>query len=107
MTMDISNFYLMTPLKCPEYLLVKLADLPNEIINEYQLHKVVNAKGMVFIEVNKGMYGLPQACLLANKLLEKRLNQKGYFQSKVVPGLWKHMTQPIQFTLVVNDFGIK
>ncbi len=53
------------------------------------------------------MYGLPQSGLLANKLLEKRLNKHGYRQSKLVPGLWKHDTQPIQFTLVVDDFGIK
>ncbi len=25
----------------------------------------------------------------------------------MVPGLWKHDTQPIQFTLVVDDFGVK
>ena len=28
MTMDMSNFYLMTPLKRPEYTRVKLADIP-------------------------------------------------------------------------------
>jgi hypothetical protein len=27
MTMDISNFYLMTPLPCPEYLHLKLSDI--------------------------------------------------------------------------------
>ena len=53
------------------------------------------------------MYGLPQAGLLANELLEKRLNAKGYKQSKLVPGLWKHEWRPIQFTLVVDDFGVK
>ena len=53
------------------------------------------------------MYGLPQAGLLANELLEKRLNKRGYHQSKLVPGLWKHKWQPIQFTLVVDDFGVK
>ena len=53
------------------------------------------------------MYGLPQAGLLANELLEKRLNKHGYRQSKLVPGLWKHDTRPIQFTLVVDDFGVK
>jgi hypothetical protein len=53
------------------------------------------------------MYGLPQAGLLANELLEKRLNAHGYHQSKLVPGLWKHIWRPIQFTLVVDDFGIK
>ena len=53
------------------------------------------------------MYGLPQAGIIANELLEKRLNNKGYFQSKLVPGLWTHHTRPISFTLVVDDFGVK
>ena len=53
------------------------------------------------------MYGLPQVGLLAQELLEKRLNEKGYRQSKYTPGLWKHDTQAIQFMLVVDDFGIK
>jgi acyl carrier protein phosphodiesterase len=44
---------------------------PEEIIKEYRLHKVVDAKGMVYLEVTKGMYGLPQAGLLANEVLEK------------------------------------
>jgi hypothetical protein len=25
----------------------------------------------------------------------------------LVPGLWKHATRPIQFTLLVDDFGVK
>ena len=107
MTIDISNFYLNTPLKRPEYIRVKITDLPEEIIKEYRLHKIVDSKGMVYLEVTKGMYGLPQAGLLANELLEKRLNKHGYFQSKIVPGLWKHKTRPIMFTLVVDDFGVK
>ena len=53
------------------------------------------------------MYGLPHAGLLANKQLEKRLNKHGYQQSKLVPGLWKHKTRPIQFTLVVDNFDVK
>ena len=53
------------------------------------------------------MYGLPQAGLIANELLEKRLNEHGYHQSKYIPGLWKHKWRPIQFTLVVDDFGVK
>jgi hypothetical protein len=50
---------------------------------------------------------VPQAGLLANELLEKRLNEHGYRQSKFVPGLWKHDTRPIQFVLTVDDFGVK
>ena len=42
-----------------------------------------------------------------HELLEKRLNKRRYYQSKLVPGLWKHTWRPVQFTLVVDDFGMK
>eukprot|EP00804_Cyclotella_cryptica_P009376 CCRYP_018078-RH/>CCRYP_018078-RH protein AED:0.35 eAED:0.35 QI:0/0/0/1/0/0/2/0/435 len=105
--MDISNFYLMTPLPRPEYLRLKLSDIPTEIIREYRLDLLAEPDGTIYVLVRLGMYGLPQAGLLANELLEKRLNAHGYHQSKLVPGLWKHIWRPIQFTLVVDDFGIK
>jgi hypothetical protein len=53
------------------------------------------------------MYGLPQAGILMQNLLKKQLNQHGYQQSKVTPGLWKHDRWLISFTLYVDDFGIK
>ena len=53
------------------------------------------------------MYGLPQAGLLAQQLLEERLNAKVYSQSTLVPGLWTHEWRPITFTLCVDDFGVK
>ncbi len=53
------------------------------------------------------MYGLPQAGLLANKLLARRLAHYGYFQTEHTPGLWKHSWRPIQFVLVVDDFGVE
>ena len=33
MTIDISNFYLMTPLKRPEYIRINVRDISDEIIN--------------------------------------------------------------------------
>ena len=107
MIMDISNFYLNTPLKRPEYLCMKMSDIPPEIVQEYNLEDIATEDGYVYVEATKGMYGLPQSGLLANKLLEKRLNKHGYFQSKFVPGLWTHKWRPITFTLVVDDFGVK
>jgi CO/xanthine dehydrogenase FAD-binding subunit len=77
MTIDISNFYLMTPLKQPEYIRVKNDGLPREIVTKYKLRAMVNKSGMVYIEVTKGMYGLPQARLLVNELLKQRLNKHG------------------------------
>jgi hypothetical protein len=34
MTMDISNFYLMTPLHRPEFIRIKLTDIPDKVIKE-------------------------------------------------------------------------
>jgi hypothetical protein len=59
------------------------------------------------MEIRRGCYGLPQAGILANKLLKKRLAKHGYFELPHTPGLFKHISRPVQFTLVVDDFGIK
>jgi hypothetical protein len=106
-TMDISNFYLMTPLHHAEFIQIKISDIPDEVIREYKLREKATKNGSIYIRAKRGMYGLPQAGLLANKLLKKRLNIHRYRQNKLVLGLWKHDTRPIQFTLVVDDFGIK
>ncbi len=54
------------------------------------------------------MYGLPQAGILANQLLEQRLAAiEGYYQCQHTPGLWRHIWQNITFCLVLDDFGIK
>ena len=53
------------------------------------------------------MYGLPQAGIIANNLLTKRLAPKGYYQCRHTPGLWRHRWQPILFSIIVNDFGVK
>ncbi|KAL7476123.1 hypothetical protein ACHAW6_002002, partial [Cyclotella cf. meneghiniana] len=107
MTMDISNFYLNTPLKCPEYIRMKITDIPEETIKEYKLRDLMEPDECVYIMIVLGMYRLPHAGLIANKLLEKRLNKHGYHQNKLVPGLWKHKWHSIWFALVVDDFGGK
>ena len=87
MCLDISDFYLETPLKRPEYVKLKLQDIPSEIINEYKLHKKSTPDGCVYVKVQKGMYGLPQAGLLSNEMLEQQLAPHGYYQSQLVPSL--------------------
>ena len=96
MTMDISNFYLMTPLKQKEYIRIKISNIPEEIIIEYKLQDLITKDGSIYIQANKGMYGLPQLGLLANELLEKRLNRHG---TDKVPGLWRHDTRPATDTI--------
>jgi hypothetical protein len=103
---DIKNMYLGTPLDQYEYMRMHLSIIPEDIIVHYGLRdKVLN--GYVYIEIRKGMYGLPQAGILANKLLKKRLARHKYFEQPHTPGLWKHDRRPIWFNLAVDDFGIK
>ncbi len=72
MTLDIKNFYLNTPMARYEYVRIKIEDIPDEIIKQYNLREKTDTDGYVFIEVSKGMYGLPQAGILAQQLLEQR-----------------------------------
>eukprot|EP00804_Cyclotella_cryptica_P006024 CCRYP_000276-RA/>CCRYP_000276-RA protein AED:0.08 eAED:0.08 QI:0/0/0/0.66/1/1/3/0/1069 len=107
-TFDISNFYLhlQTPLDRPEYIKIKITDIPQAFVNEYNLfHHVHN--DWVYFEIRKGIYGLPQSGILAQKLLAERLAQKGYYQCECTPGLWRHRWRPIMFTLIVDDFGVE
>ncbi|KAL7476305.1 hypothetical protein ACHAW6_002176 [Cyclotella cf. meneghiniana] len=104
---DVSIFYLMMPLKWPEFAKVKLKDISKEIVRGYNLRDIATPDKWVYIKVSKGMYGLPQARSLGNDLLELRLSKEGYNQSKILHGLWKHTDWSIMFTLVVDDFGIK
>ena len=97
----------MTPLKRPEYIRIHIRDIPDEIIAEYKLKEKTESNGTVYIVANHGMYGLPQSGILANKILEKRLNKRGNHQRKLFPGRWKHEWRPLQFTLVVENFGVK
>ena len=92
---DLANFYLMSPLKRPEYAKIELSDIPKEVITEYKLHQFATPDEWVYVQVTQAMYGLPQAGSLRQDQLEKRLNQEGNYQSQTVPGLWKHKTKPI------------
>ena len=103
---DVGNFYLATPLDRFEYMKIKAELVPEEFKKQYKLHDKIY-KGFIYMEIRRGCYGLPQSGILANKLLKKRMAKHGYFEVPHTPGLWKHVSRPIQFTLVVDDFGIK
>ena len=56
-------------MKRKEYIKLKLGDIPQEVIKEYGLTSIATKDDSVYIEILKGMYGLPQAGLLAQELL--------------------------------------
>jgi hypothetical protein len=49
-----------------------LSRFPKEIIQKYNLNALV-VDGWVYIEIRKSMYGLKQAPILANQLLQTSL----------------------------------
>jgi hypothetical protein len=89
-----------------EYMRIPIKLILHEIIEQYNLLPLVSDVH-VYIEVQKGMYGLPQVGILADQVLSRRLAIHGYHQKKFTRGLWRHVTLPIQFTLVVDDFGVQ
>ena len=80
--------------------------MPQEFINFYDPHKYIK-DGYIYAEVQKTMYGLLQAGKLSNDELTKHLTKYYYFPCPLTPGLWKHSTRYLTFTLIVDDFGAK
>ena len=94
MTADAANFYLATPMERKEYLRIAVELIPQEFMESYNLQDKVK-NGYVYYEIVRGMYGLPQAGILANKLLKERLAVHDYYEVAHTPGLFTHKARPI------------
>ena len=105
MTADLKDFYLGTPMERYEYMRVPIWLLPEAIVDQYNLKPLFH-NGFVYVEIRKGMNGLPQAGRLANDQLVAKLSPHGYHPCPLTPGLWRHKTRDIVFSFVVDDFGI-
>ena len=105
-TVDFTDYYLGTPLLRPEYLRISSKFLSTASITTHQLGPYLK-NGSVLFEVTEGIYGLPQSGLLAQQRLIEHLAHHGYLQDNRVPCLFKHNTNGVTFTLVVDDIGIK
>lgn len=107
MNMDVKDFYLNNNMPCYEYMKIHISLLPKDVINHYHLQNIQDEQGYVYMEIRKGMYGLKQAGRIAYDALVKHLAKYSYVPSNTTQGLWTHVTRPIQFILVVDDFGVK
>jgi hypothetical protein len=107
MTLDIKDFYLNTPLDRKEYMVIHESQIPQNFYKEHDIKHLINAKGFYLMEISKGIYGLPQAGKLAQDRLIKMLASAGYIPTPNTPCLFRHVSRPIWFSLVVDDFGIK
>ena len=87
-------------------MLMPLHLFPQHTIDQYKLQENAH-NGQVYLEVRRAIYGLPHAGALANKQLKKFLAPDGYYEFVHTPEIWRQSTIPIQFSLVVDDFGVK
>ena len=95
MGIDIKSFYLETPLDQYEYMRFPIKIFPEHTKNQYNLEQHA-LNGHVYIKIQKTIYSLPQAGILANKLLQEQQAPKGYDYNATLPhqynSLWLFMT---------------
>ena len=106
-TCDLKDFYLATPMEKPEFMQISAKHIPQDIYDKYHIADKITKDNNVFIRINKGMYGLRQAAVLAYNKLVKHLSKHDYHPIQHTVGLWTHKSRPIKFCLCVDDFEIK
>ncbi len=63
----------------PEYVRIKMLDIPDKFILEYNLLGQ-DCDSWVYFEILQSCYGLPQSGILANNLLCSRLVTEGFYE---------------------------
>ena len=107
MTIDIKDFYLNTPMARREYMHLKLSNLPESVVQQYNLEVKSTKDGYVHVDIKRDVYGLPQAGLVVQQLLDKRLNKKGYNQSEITTGILDAQLAPNLFPTMRRLFRRK
>ena len=78
--------YLAMPLDRPEYMRIHRKNIPKQFIDKYNLHDKFK-NDFIYLRIIRGMYGLPRAGILANKLLRSHLEPFGYYEVTHTLGL--------------------
>ena len=89
-----------------ENITIQISMIPQEFVEKYNLAEKSH-NGCIYARVTTVMYGLPQAGRIAYDSLVKHLDPYGYHPSSKNPRLQKHNRRSINFTLLVDDFGVK
>ena len=83
---------------------IHLRLIRQETIKEHNVIEFVDDDGYVYVEETRAIHGLAQNGSIVSEDLQKHLAKYAYYPTRGTPGLWKHGTRPISFTLVVDDF---
>jgi hypothetical protein len=81
---DIKNFYLGTPMESYEYMRLPLAILPQEIMDAYDLINIAH-NGHVYVEIRRGMYGLPKPASLQTNYSRNAFNPMDIISANTPP----------------------
>jgi hypothetical protein len=85
MYLNINKIYLIAPLDYFIYMRMPLSVFQEWIKKQYTLDE--HAQNVfVYLQMEHAVWGLPQAGILANKLLRKRLAPHGYYECINTPG---------------------
>jgi hypothetical protein len=58
-----------------EYMRLTILDMPEDDIEHYNLQAIATPDGFVYCKILKGMYGLPQASIIAMEFLKEHLSR--------------------------------
>lgn len=107
MTIDLKDFFLHGTLDRKEYMRIPLKWFSSADMIKYKINTFIEpGDTSVLVEVNGNMYGLVNASLVANRDIKKLLHKNNFVETNT-PSIYKHKTRNIQFSLVVDDFGVK
>jgi hypothetical protein len=96
MCADAGNFYLATPLDCPEYTRIPVELVPQEFIDANNLASKIKNR-YIYMKIIRGIYGLPQSGVLANKLLKN--DSKNMITMKLTTHQDFSLTRLVQYGL--------
>ena len=72
MSADLKDFFLSSQMKDPEFMKIPWKLIPEDIRSRYNLQDKLH-NGFVYVRINRGMYGLKQAAVLAYEQLVTHL----------------------------------
>ena len=88
MTMDLKDFFFATPMARFEYMRIHSKYFPPVIKALYMIYSLIDSDGYVYVDINKVMYGLKQAAVIAYQQLVKHLDGHCYYPILFTTGLW-------------------
>eukprot|EP00804_Cyclotella_cryptica_P028355 CCRYP_016413-RA/>CCRYP_016413-RA protein AED:0.25 eAED:0.25 QI:0/0/0/1/1/1/3/0/885 len=96
MTIDIKDFYLNTPMVRPEYMRLKLSDIPDHIIKLYKLDKLVTTDGYVYVLIQKECTVSHRRASSLNNSLKKDWKGERYLGLTIA---WDYTLQQVQLSM--------